>query len=71
MLYILPRDPTTSPPVSLKTLRERARREHYLIATDRTTGTFSLVDARLHRPIAGLEHIDLPSIACAIDELKS
>ena len=70
MIYVLPADPS-SPPSSLKCLRERARRAKYLIAADHYTGTFSLIDARLRRPLAGLEHVDLPAIAHAIEQLKS
>jgi hypothetical protein len=66
MMYFLPADPS-SPPSSLKRLRERARRAKYLIAADHYTGTFSLIDARLRRPLVGLEHVGLPEIANAIE----
>jgi hypothetical protein len=59
-----------SPPATLKSLRERARRDNYLIAADCATGTFSLIDARLHRPIAGYEHVDLPTIAHGLEVVQ-
>jgi hypothetical protein len=65
MLYVLPANPA-SPKSSLKSLRQTARRAGYLIAADYTTGTFTLVDARLRLPLLGLDHVGLPEIAHAI-----
>ena len=70
MLYVLPANPT-SPLASLKRLRESARRAGYLISHDRCTETFSLVDARLHLPLLGLDHVGLPEIARAIESLRN
>jgi hypothetical protein len=66
-LYFLPRNPARAA-TPLKVLRERARRIEYLIDAHYPTGDFSLIDARLHLPIAGLEHVSLSAIAAAIDE---
>lgn len=69
MIYIVPRDPT-SPPLSLPCLRKRARRAGYRVLQDRSTGAFSLVDARLHLPLLGLDRVDLPAIANAIEAAR-
>jgi hypothetical protein len=69
MNYFLPSNPS-SPVSSLKSIRERARRDGYLVAADRTTGTFTLVDARLRLPLLGLNGVGLSDIAHAIEHLR-
>ena len=69
MQYLLPGNPA-SPSTSLKQLRERARCAGYLVAADRCTGTFTLVDARLRLPLLGLDHVGLPEIAHAIEIVR-
>ena len=69
MQYLLPGNPA-SPSTSLKQLRERARYAGYLLAADRCTGTFTLVDARLRLPLLGLDHVGLPEIAHAIEIVR-
>jgi len=69
MQYLLAANPA-SPTTSLKQLRERARCAGYLVAADRCTGTFSLVDARLRVPLLGFEHVGLPEIAHAIEIVR-
>jgi hypothetical protein len=67
MIYFIPENPT-SPPVPLSRLRSRARRKGYRIQTDRCGGeTFSLFDARLRVPLAGLDHVGLAEIARAVE----
>jgi hypothetical protein len=70
MQYVLLANPA-SPKAPLKALRESARRNGYLIAFDRTTGTFSLVDSALRLPLLGLDHVGLPEIARAIEHVRS
>jgi hypothetical protein len=66
VIYVIPTDPT-SPPISLPSLRSRAKRHGYRISYDRNIGAFTLVDCRLHRPILGLEHVGLVEIANAVE----
>jgi hypothetical protein len=70
MQYLLPANPA-SPSTSLKQLRERARCAGYLVAADRCTDTFTLVDARLRVPLLGFEHVGLPEIAHAIEHVRN
>lgn len=70
MNYALPADPA-SPTVSLACLRMRARRVGFLIAADRYAPTFSIVDARLRRPLAGLDHVSLGEVARAINTVRA
>ena len=70
MQYLLAANPA-SPSTSLKQLRERARCTGYLVAADRCTGTFTLVDARLRVPLLGFEHVGLPEIAHAIEHVRN
>ena len=70
MQYLLAANPA-SPSTSLKQLRERARCAGYLVAADRCTGTFTLVDARLRVPLLGFEHVGLPEIAHAIEHVRN
>jgi hypothetical protein len=70
MIYLLPANPL-HPIKSLKRLREQARRAGYLVNRDRHTGTWSLIDARLHLPLLGLDRVGLPAIAQAIEEVRS
>jgi hypothetical protein len=70
MLYILPREPS-SPVRSLKVLREQARRAGYRISADRNTGTFTLIDATLRVPLAGLHDVGLAEIANAIEIVRT
>jgi hypothetical protein len=69
MNYLPPAE--VSRPVPLPTIRERARRCGYLISADHCTGTFSLVDARLHLPLLGLDHVTLPEIARAVEAVRA
>ena len=69
MIYVIPADPT-SPPVSLPNLRRRAKLAGYRVARDRYAETYSLVDARLHIPLLGLDHVGLPEIANAIEAAR-
>lgn len=70
MNYFIPADPS-NPAMSLPRLRGRARRTGYQVARDRYSNTFSLIDARLHRPLLGLDHVALPEIARAIEAARS
>ena len=65
MIYVIPADPT-SPKVSLRCLRSRAKAAGYRIARDRYAETYSLIDARLRIPLLGLDHVGLPEIAQAV-----
>jgi hypothetical protein len=69
MNYLLTAQP--SRPVSLPTIRERARRAGYQIAADYCTGTFTLVDSRLRLPLLGLDHVGLAEIARAIEAVPA
>jgi hypothetical protein len=69
-LYVLPAEASRAS-LSLPVLRERARRRGLLIAADRTTGTFSLVDARLRCPLVGLDRVGLPDIAQAVELIRN
>ena len=69
MIYLIPANPT-SPPVSLPSLRRRAKSVGYRIARDRYAETFSLIDARLRIPLLGLDHVSLPEIAHAIQAAR-
>jgi hypothetical protein len=69
MLYVLPRNPA-SPTLSLPRLRAHARRAGYKIVRDLLSGTFSLVDAQLGLPLVGLDHVELPQIASAIEMVR-
>jgi len=66
MHYILPADPASGNSFKLNSLRARAKRRGYWITRDRHTGTWSLVDAGLKRPLVGLQNIKLIDIARAI-----
>jgi hypothetical protein len=68
---IIPGDPTNGAPVRLNSLRARARRRGYWITHDRHTGTWSLVDVDLQRPLVGLQNINLVDIARAIFALPA
>ena len=70
MHYIVPSDPASSP-LKLYTLRARAKRHGYWITHDRHTGTWSLVDVDLKRPLVGLHNSNLVDIARAILALPS
>jgi hypothetical protein len=67
VIYVIPGDPT-SPKISLRCLRSRAKRVGYHIARDRYAETYSLIDARLRIPLLGLDHVGLPKIAHAVQE---
>ena len=69
MIYVIPADPT-SPIISLRSLRCRAKRAGYCIARDRYAETYSLIDARLRIPLLGLDHVGLPEIAHAIQAAR-
>jgi hypothetical protein len=69
VIYLLPCD-TATPIISLPCLRSRAKRAGYRIARDRYTETYSLIDARLHIPLLGLDHVGLPEIANAIEAAR-
>jgi hypothetical protein len=69
-MHTLLRANPASPPIKLKTIRERARRENYLIDAH-PTGDFSLIDARLRLPVAGLEHVGLNMIVVAIEIVRT
>jgi hypothetical protein len=69
VIYLVPANPT-SPPVSLPSLRRRAKSVGYRIARDRYGETFSLIDARLRIPLLGLDHVGLPEIAHAIQAAR-
>jgi hypothetical protein len=68
MHYILAANPSTET-LSLDCLRSRAKRRGYRVQIDRASGgtTFTLYDARLRRPISGLDHVPLNKIADAIE----
>jgi len=51
--------------------RARAKRHGYWITHDRHTGTWSLVDVDLKRPLVGLHNSNLVDIARAILALPS
>jgi hypothetical protein len=68
--YILPSNPT-SPPVSLSCIRSRARRKGYRVVFDRSTQTYSLVDARLSLPLLGLDRVELVEIARAVESVRT
>jgi hypothetical protein len=71
MIYFVPENPA-SPVLSLSCLRSRARRAGYRIQADHgQAGTFSLFDARLHLPIAGLDHVGLAEIARAVEAVRN
>jgi hypothetical protein len=70
VIYVIPADPT-SPKISLRCLRSRAKQVGYCIARDRYAETFSLVDARLRIPLLGLDHVGLNEIANAIEAAQS
>lgn len=70
MIYFVPSNPA-SPPVTLPCLRSRARRAGYRVAADRYAPTFSLVDARLRRPLLGLDHVGLNDIARAVEVIQA
>ena len=70
MIYLVPANPT-SPPVSLPSLRRRAKSVGYCIARDRYGETFSLIDARLRIPLLGLDYVGLPEIADAIEAART
>jgi hypothetical protein len=70
VIYILPTDPTRAP-VSFPALRQRANRLGYRIFSDRYAETYSLIDAKLHLPVSGLEHVGLAMIANAIEEVRA
>jgi hypothetical protein len=63
--------PTKNSIPAIKSLRDRARRAGYRVAADRYSNTFTLVDMRLHRPVAGLDHVELDSIANALDTIST
>jgi hypothetical protein len=65
MHYIVSADPTSGP-LKLNSLRARAKRRGYWITHDRHTGTWSLIDADLKRPLVGLQNSNLIDIARAI-----
>jgi hypothetical protein len=70
LIYIVPSDPS-SPVLSFAALRKRARRAGFRIVTDRYTGTFTLIDARLGLPIGELEHVSLVTVANAVEAARS
>jgi hypothetical protein len=67
MIYFLKAAPASA--ISLNLLREQAGRAGYLIACGRGS-TFSLIDARLHRPLIGLDHVTLAEIARAVEIIR-
>ena len=69
MIYVIPGDPT-SPKISLRCLRSRAKAAGYRIARDRYAETYSLIDAGLRIPLLGLDHVGLPEIAHAIQTAR-
>ena len=69
MQYMIAQNPAT-PTLSLARLRSRARRSGYRVARDRYANTFSLIDARLHVPLLGLDHVGLPEIAHAVEAAR-
>ena len=72
MNYFIPADPSNQAMCTTTArLRGRARRTGYQVARDRYSNTFSLIDARLHRPLLGLDHVALPEIARAIEAARS
>jgi hypothetical protein len=69
MLYVLPKNPA-SPPVSISALRGRAKRLGYRIATDRYSGTHSLIDAKTGLPLTNLDHVALIAIANVVEAVR-
>jgi hypothetical protein len=52
-------------------LRGRAKRLGYCIATDRYSGTYSLIDAQTGLPLTNLDHVVLTAIANVIEEVQA
>jgi hypothetical protein len=69
VIYIVPTDPTR-PLVSITCLRARARRLDYRIIADRYAETFTLIDAKLHLPVSGLEHVTIHTIANVLEAAR-
>ena len=69
MIYFLPKNPA-SPPVSISALRGRAKRLGYRIATDRYSGTHSLIDAQTGLPLTNLDHVALVTIANVVEDVR-
>jgi hypothetical protein len=69
VIYILPTDPT-SPVLSFSALRGRAKRLGYRIATDRYSGTHSLIDAQTGLPLTNLDHVTLITIANVLEDVR-
>jgi hypothetical protein len=63
-IYYVPGDPAT--PLKINSLRIRARRRGYWIGHDRAADYWSLVDARLKRPLVGFNGVGLAEIARVI-----